>query len=121
MMRLLANSKTENRFQTLDLTDGLQPRFDSNESADDVWQFFPPIELPPFDPITKKQFHKALTYFDLLTQVEAVVAKADSEIQSTWQLAAKFNREDKFLKHIAKKLQLTDLQLDFIFEIGITL
>lgn len=67
------------------------------------------------------QMRKALIYFDVLTQAEEAAAHSDPETQHSWQSATEFNRQDKFLNKIAKKLQLTDRQLDFIFEMGVTL
>jgi hypothetical protein len=53
--------------------------------------------------------------------VENALANASSATQQAWQNTKRFNREDAFLNEIAHKAQLSDLQLDFIFEIGITM
>lgn len=92
----------------------------TNHASGDALQL-PMVELPPFEAITKQQMHKALIYFDALTKVENALANAEPEVQQAWQNARKFNREDKYLSDLAKKAQITDLQLDFIFEVGATM
>lgn len=97
-----------------------QPKI-SNQPSNGSLPGLPEFDLLPFEPISKQQMSRALIYFDALTKVENVLAHASEETQQAWQNAKKFNRDDAFLKEIAHKAQLTDLQLDFIFEIGITM
>jgi hypothetical protein len=94
---------------------------EANKARNDSLPNLPEIDLPPFEQISKPQMNKALIYFDALTKVENALANANIETQQAWQNAKKFDREDDFLIEIAKKAQITDLQLDFIFEIGVTM
>ena len=114
------NMRAGNAFESANLTDAAQPIYTGNKSVYNAWQAFPEIEAPILS-LSKIQMRKALIYFDVLEQVEAAAAKADAETQHSWQSATHFERQDKFLNEIAKKLHLTDRQLDFIFEMGITL
>lgn len=93
----------------------------TNKPANDNLQNLPEIESLPFEHISKHQMNKALIYFNALTKIENAVTNSSIETQQAWQNAKAFDREDEFLKEIAHKAQLTDLQLDFIFEIGITM
>lgn len=97
-----------------------QPK-DSTKTNNDSLHGLPELDLLPFEPISKQQMNRALIYFDALTKVENALANASSATQQAWQNTKRFNREDAFLKEIAHKAQLSDLQLDFIFEIGITM
>jgi hypothetical protein len=92
-----------------------------NNPVNDSLPSLPELELIPFEKISKLQMNKALIYFDALSKFESALANASSETQEAWQNAKTFDREDAFLKEIAYKAHLTDLQLDFIFEIGITM
>lgn len=94
---------------------------ETNKAKNDSLPSLPEIDLPPFEQISKPQMNKALIYFDALTKVENALANASADTQQAWQNAKKFDREDDFLNEIAKKAQITDLQLDFIFEIGVTM
>jgi len=93
----------------------------SSQTVNDTMQNLPEIESLPFERISKHQMNKALIYFNALTKIENAIANSSNETQQAWQNAKSFDREDAFLKEIAHKAQLTDLQLDFIFEIGITM
>lgn len=97
-----------------------QPK-QTNQTVNETLPNLPEIETLPFERISKHQMNKALIYFNALTKVENAIANASDETQQAWQNAKTFDREDAFLKEIAHKAQLTDLQLDFIFEIGITM
>jgi hypothetical protein len=97
-----------------------QPK-ESNQPINDSLPSLPELDFLPFEPISKQQMSRALIYFDALTKVETALVNASISTQQAWQNAKKFNREDTFLKEIAHKAQLTDLQLDFIFEIGVTM
>ncbi len=79
------------------------------------------VEPPEFQPLTKAQLRGALNYFNVLKRFDEFADKAEPTIKQRWQSANEFNRQDEFINEIAKKLQLTNRQLDFIFEIGITL
>ncbi len=91
------------------------------KAKNDSLPSLPEIDLLPFELISKPQMNKALIYFDALTKVESALVNASADTQQAWQNAKKFNREDAFLNEIAQKARITDLQLDFIFEIGITM
>jgi hypothetical protein len=93
----------------------------SSKQSSNVWQGFTDIELPPFESISKTQMSKALIYFDMLINVDRALENVEPEARQAWQNATEFNREDEFLNRIAKKINISDLQLDFIFEIGATL
>ncbi len=93
----------------------------ASQSVNDALPNLPELELMPFERISKHQMNKALIYFNALTKFENAIANSSDETQQAWQNAKSFDREDAFLKEIAHKAQLTDLQLDFIFEIGITM
>ena len=94
---------------------------ESNQPINDSLPSLPELDFLPFEPITKQQMSRSLIYFDALTKVESALINASTPTQQAWQNAKVYNREDPFLKEIAQKAQLTDLQLDFIFEIGITM
>jgi hypothetical protein len=114
------NMRAVNTFETSNLTDVSQPIYTGNNSVYNAWQAFPEIEAPILS-LSKIQMRKALIYFNVLEQVEEAATHADAETQHSWQSATHFERQDKFLNEIAKKLHLTSKQLDFIFEMGITL
>lgn len=92
-----------------------------SQAVSDTLPGLPELESLPFERISKHQMNKALIYFNALAKIENAVANASTETQQAWQNAKAFDREDAFLKEIAHKAQLTDLQLDFIFEIGTTM
>lgn len=92
----------------------------SNQTINESLPSLTELDLLPFEPISKQQMNRALIYFDALAKVETALVNSSIPTQQAWQNAKIFNREDPFLNEIAHKAQLTDLQLDFIFEIGIS-
>ena len=94
---------------------------ETQKAANDSLPNLPEIDLPPFEKISKQQMNKALIYFDALIRVESALANASIASQQAWQNAKEFDREDLFLNEIANIAQISDLQLDFIFEIGISM
>jgi|GEM_PF-3344930 len=79
------------------------------------------LEMPEYQPLTKAQMRGALSCFNMLKQFDEFAENAESAMKEYWQSANAFNREDKFINEMAKKLQLTGRQIDSIFEMGLTL
>lgn len=93
----------------------------SGQNISEPWQGLPDIELPPFDVISKTQMTKALIYFGIMSSIDKALDNVDTESREAWQNATEFNRDDEFLTQLARKIHMSDLQLDFIFEIGATM
>lgn len=72
-------------------------------------------------PLSAWQVRKVLTNLGLRDSVEAAVANADAETKDAWQYASSFQRDDAMLNDMAVSLGLTDVQLDSMFELGVTL
>jgi hypothetical protein len=97
-----------------------QPIYNGNHSVYNSWQAFPDVDYP-IQSISKLQMRSALNYFNVLKKFEDAVEVCTPEIKQYWLSAFEFNRDDEFLIEMAKKLQLTNRQVDFIFEMGATL
>jgi hypothetical protein len=108
-------------FENLDLTDSLAQLFENDDHAKSHEHSFPQVETVEFQSISKLQLRKSLIYFEVLEQVEAAVAETSQETQDNWYSTKPIERDDKFLNEVAKKLHFTDRQIDFIFEMGVTL
>jgi hypothetical protein len=93
----------------------------SGLQLNEPWQGLPEVDLQPFDVISKTQMTKALIYFNILTAIDRALENVDAQSRETWQNATEFHRDDAFLKQLAKKINISELQLDFIFEIGATM
>jgi hypothetical protein len=108
-------------FETLDLTDSLAQLYEKDGHAKSHEHSFPEVESVEIQSISKLQLRKSLIYFEVLEQVEEAVAEASQETQDAWYSTKHIRRDDIFLNEVAKKLHFTDRQIDFIFEMGITL
>lgn len=108
-------------FEALDLTDSLAQLHENNDHVSAPVQKFPALEMMDIQSISKLQLRKSLIYFEVLAQVEEAIAEEDQETQESWYSTKRIQRDDKFLNEVAKKLHFTDRQIDFIFEMGITL
>jgi hypothetical protein len=108
-------------FETLDLTDSLAQLDENDGHVKAPKHSFPQVEAVKVQSISKLQLHKSLIYFEILEQVEKAVAEESQETQDNWYSTKRIQRDDKFLNEVSKKLQFTDRQIDFIFEMGITL
>ncbi len=117
-MGLSTNISTS--IETSNLAGTSQPNYNGNNSIYNAWQAFPDVDCP-IQSISKLQMRSALNYFNVLKRFEDAVEVCTPEIKQYWISAFEFNRDDEFLIGMAKKLQLTNRQLDFIFEMGATL
>lgn len=72
-------------------------------------------------PLSAWQVRKVLTQLGLRDSVEAAVANADQATKDAWHYASSFQRDDAMLNGMAVSLGLTDVQLDGMFELGVTL
>jgi hypothetical protein len=68
--------------------------------------------------ITSFQAKAALAQMNLLNDVEAYIADADTLTQLRWQEASSFRRDNPTLITVATALNLTETQVDTLFEIG---
>jgi hypothetical protein len=108
-------------FEGLDLTNSLAQLYEKDDYASTPVQKFPELEAVEIQSISKLQMRKALIYFEVLEQVEEAIAEEDQETQDNWYSTRHIQRDDRFLNEVAKKLHFTDRQIDFIFEMGVTL
>jgi len=108
-------------FETLDLTNSLPQLYEIGENVSAPMQKLPALQVVEIQSLSKLQIRKALIYFEVLTQVEEAIAEESQETQDSWYSTRRIQRDDKFLNEIAKKLHFTDRQLDFIFEMGVSL
>jgi hypothetical protein len=106
--------------ETSNLTGASQQNYNGNNSVYNAWQVFPDVNCP-IQSISKLQMRSALNYFNVLKKFEDAVDVCTPEIKQYWLSAFEFNRDDEFLIEMAKRLQLTNRQVDFIFEMGATL
>ena len=108
-------------FETMDLTNSLPQLYDKDENVSSSMQPLPALEAMEIQSLSKLQMRKALIYFEVLSQVEEAIAHESQETQDSWYSTKRIQRDDIFLNEIAKKLHFTDRQLDFIFEMGVSL
>jgi hypothetical protein len=71
--------------------------------------------------ITKMQFRDALDYFDIVKKFDDELNRSDSEIKAYFQLTFSYYQEDVFIKLIAKRIYVSQLQLKLLFEVARTL
>ena len=89
---------------------------------DEVLQMENDLQQNAFSkPVTNMQFRSALKYFDILKKFETELEIADEETKVYFQSTFSYFQEDKFIKAMAKKINLSELQLKFLFEVGRTL
>jgi hypothetical protein len=74
-----------------------------------------PVHVPE---LTSFQAKAALSQMNLLNDVEAYIADADTLTQLRWQEAGSFRRDNPTLITVASALNLTETQIDTLFEIG---
>ncbi len=71
--------------------------------------------------ITNMQFRSALKYFDVLKKFDDELRTADEETKAYFQSTFTYFQEDRFIIEMAQKIDLSQLQLKFLFEVGRTL
>lgn len=72
-------------------------------------------------PLSAWQVRKVLNQYGIRETVESAILTADKTTQDAWQYATEFKRDDAVLLAMAQMLNLTDAQLDQMFELGIAL
>lgn len=82
-----------------------------------------PADIPVkvYQPLSAWQVRKVLTVSGLRAQVEAAILTATQEIQDAWNHAAFFEIDDPILVALATLIGLTRVQLEGLFDLGITL
>jgi hypothetical protein len=65
--------------------------------------------------VSKRQAWRALHDFGLLEKVKEAVAGADAETQIDWETAQSFNRNYGAVTDLAKKMGMSDKELDKLF------
>jgi len=108
-------------FEGFDLSDSLVQLYEKDDHASAPVLTLPELETLEILSISKLQMRKALIYFEVLEQVEEAIAEENQETQDSWYSTRHIQRDDRFLNEVAKKLHFTDRQIDFIFEMGVTL
>lgn len=93
----------------------------TDEEADAIRLANQPVVPKTFAPLSAWQVRKVLTQFELRTQVEAAISQSDQNTKDAWQYASLFERDNAVLAVMALALGLSNLQIDSMFEIGITL
>lgn len=71
--------------------------------------------------ISAFQIRAALNQLNLRSQVEAAVAAGDQDLKDAWAFAPKFNRFNAEVLGMQAVLNLTDDQVDAVFDLGATL
>jgi hypothetical protein len=107
-------------FESFDFSESLAYQFKNDVPAASSRQPFSKTKRKDFQSISKLQLRKSLIYFEVLEQIEALVENESEEVQSNWYSTKPIQRDDKFLSELAKKLNFSDRQIDFIFEMGTT-
>lgn len=115
------NSIGNYAFENLDLADSLSQLYEKNDHFKVPQHSFPQVEVAENQSLSKLQLRKSLIYFEVLEQVEKAIAEESQEVQDNWYSIKRIARDDKILNEMAKKLHFTDRQVDFIFEMGVTL
>ena len=69
-------------------------------------------------PLSAWQVRKVLTQLGLRDSVETAVANADAETKDAWHYASSFQRDDALLVSMAAAINISDAQLDAMFEAG---
>ena len=78
----------------------------------------PPAPIPA---ISAWQMRKALNATGLRDQIEAAVAGASRDVQDGWATAREFERNHPLIVQMASALDLSDAEVDAVFELGATL
>ena len=71
--------------------------------------------------ITAFQIRAALNQLNLRNSVEQAVASGDQDLKDAWAFAPKFNRFNAQVLAMQAALNLTDAQVDEVFDLGATL
>lgn len=71
--------------------------------------------------ITNMQFRSALKYFEVIKKFDDELQTADEETKAYFQSTFTYFQEDRFIIEMAQKINLSQLQLKFLFEVGRTL
>lgn len=72
-------------------------------------------------PLSAWQVRKVLTQLGLRDSIETAIANANQATKDAWTYASSFQRDDAMLNSMAVSLGITDVQLDGMFELGVTL
>lgn len=88
--------------------------FEGLEGGNWVIRSVDPATIPPYS-ITPRQCRLLLLQQGLLSDVENMIASQDEATKITWEYALEFRRDDLLLLQLAKKLNLTEEQIDQFF------
>lgn len=77
-----------------------------------------PVASPQISP---RQIRMALTQLGLRTQVEAAVAAGDQDLKDWYEYSTFFDRNHPQVTAMAAALNVSDAQLDALWELGATL
>lgn len=80
-----------------------------------------PVQVTDKVSVTPRQARLALLQAGLLTQVENAVAQSGGETEITWEYAIEVNRDDPSISSIGQSLNLTEQQIDDLFNTARTL
>lgn len=71
--------------------------------------------------ISPRQIRQALTRMGLRSSVEAAVAAGDQDLKDWWEFATSFERNHPMVLDMGYHLNITETQLDELWQIGLTL
>lgn len=75
----------------------------------------------PVTQISPRQIRMALTHAGLRSQVEAAVAAGDQDLKDWYEFSTYFDRNHSQVVAMATVLNVTDAQLDSLWQLGATL
>lgn len=107
-MELPNRNSSANHFQHLIVDDVLE--------IDNTLQ-----QVSDSESVTKMQFRAALKYFDIIKAFDAAIEEADEITKNHFKSTFTFTHTDPFIHSTAQVLNLSSLQLRWIFEVAITL
>jgi len=80
-----------------------------------------PIPVVKVTQISPRQIRMALTQMNLRTQVEAAVAAGDQDLKDWYEFSTYFDRNHPQVTAMAQILNVSDAELDALWELGATL
>ena len=92
----------------------------TDAEADEIREANKPVP-PPVTQISPRQIRMALTQMNLRSAVEAAVAAGDQDTKDWYAFSAYFDRSHPQVTAMAQALNVTDAQLDALWELGSTL
>ena len=87
----------------------------------DQWQFSAELKRASLAPLSARQVRLILSQFNYRAQVESAVSQAPLSVQDEWNYANEFQRNNPVLIGMAAALNITDADLDAMFEQGVLL